>query len=91
MSRDRVPFLVLLTSHWISRVGLLLVLTALCTWLLHFPGCFRCHGGDHVDADAKPITNHCFACHFTAAVDEAEPEVLQTLGIEKVLAKVRKQ
>lgn len=55
-----------------------------------FPGCFRCHGGDHVDADAKPITNHCFACHFTAAVDEAEPEILQTLGLEKVLAKVRK-
>jgi len=56
-----------------------------------FPGCFRCHDGDHSTADGKVITNNCFACHFTAAVDETAPEVLQTLGIEKVLARARKQ
>jgi hypothetical protein len=55
-------------------------------------GCFRCHDGDHTTADgAKKITNNCFACHFSAAVDEAAPEVLQTLGIEKVLARARKK
>lgn len=55
-------------------------------------GCFRCHDGDHVTADGKKqISNNCFICHFTAAVDEAAPEVLQTLGIEKVLAKARKK
>lgn len=55
------------------------------------PGCFRCHDGDHATADGRQITNNCFVCHFTAAVDETAPEVLQTLGIEKMLAKVRKQ
>jgi len=56
-----------------------------------FPGCFRCHGGDHVSAEGKAITNNCFVCHFSAALDETEPEILQTLGIEKVLSKVRKK
>lgn len=56
-----------------------------------FPGCFRCHGGDHATAEGKTITNNCFACHFSAAVDETAPEVLQTLGIEKVLARARKR
>lgn len=56
-----------------------------------FPGCFRCHGGEHATAEGKPITNNCFACHFSAAVDETEPEILQALGIEKVLAKARKK
>lgn len=54
-------------------------------------GCFRCHGGDHKTADGKKlIPNNCFTCHFTSALDEAEPEVLQTLGLEKVLSRVRK-
>lgn len=56
-----------------------------------FPGCFRCHGGDHATAEGKPISNNCFVCHFSAAVDETAPEILQTLGIEKVLAKARKK
>ncbi|MCY2959082.1 MAG: NapC/NirT family cytochrome c [Planctomycetota bacterium] len=56
-----------------------------------FPGCFRCHDGDHVTAEGKAITNNCFACHFSAALDETAPEILQTLGLEKVLAKARKK
>jgi hypothetical protein len=56
-----------------------------------FPGCFRCHGGDHATAEGKRITNNCFACHFSAAVDEAEPEILQALGLDKVLFKARKK
>lgn len=56
-----------------------------------FPGCFRCHGGDHKTSDEKVLTNNCFVCHFTSAVDETAPEVLQTLGLEKVLARARKQ
>jgi hypothetical protein len=54
------------------------------------PGCFRCHGGEHSTADDKPLTNNCFACHFSAAVDETEPEILQALGLDRVLAKRRK-
>ncbi len=56
-----------------------------------FPGCFRCHDGDHKTAEGKAISNNCFVCHFTAAVDETAPEILQTLGIEKVLSKARKK
>jgi len=34
--RDR-PGLVLLTSHWLSWLGLVLAITATCTWLFFFP------------------------------------------------------
>lgn len=54
-------------------------------------GCFRCHDGDHATPEGKPISNNCFICHFSAAVDETDPEILQALGISKVLAKARKQ
>ncbi|MBL8861127.1 MAG: NapC/NirT family cytochrome c [Planctomycetes bacterium] len=56
-----------------------------------FPGCFRCHGGEHLTVEEKPITNNCFACHFSSAVDETEPEILQALGIQKMLSKARKK
>jgi nitrate/TMAO reductase-like tetraheme cytochrome c subunit len=54
-------------------------------------GCLRCHAGEHSAPDGKSITNNCFVCHYSAAVDEADPEILQTLGISKVLAKARKK
>jgi hypothetical protein len=28
-----------------------------------FPGCFRCHAGDHVDDEGRPITKACNSCH----------------------------
>ena len=31
------PGLVLLTSHWLSLLGMVLVITAICTWLFFFP------------------------------------------------------
>ena len=34
--RDR-PGLVLLTSHWLSRLGMVLAITATCTWLFFLP------------------------------------------------------
>ncbi|HLI64071.1 MAG TPA: cytochrome c3 family protein, partial [Terriglobales bacterium] len=30
---------------------------------LYFPGCFRCHDGNHVSQDGKVITKDCTACH----------------------------
>ena len=45
-----------------------------------FPGCFRCHGGEHTAATGETITNNCFRCHHPAAVEETKPEVLQALG-----------
>jgi nitrate/TMAO reductase-like tetraheme cytochrome c subunit len=51
----------------------------------HFPGCFRCHGGEHVAADGEELTNNCFRCHFPSAVDENRPEVLELLGVNRLL------
>jgi hypothetical protein len=46
------------------------------------PGCFRCHDGEHATADAKAaIDQDCSTCHEAIAVEEANPEILKTLGI----------
>jgi nitrate/TMAO reductase-like tetraheme cytochrome c subunit len=41
--RDR-PGFVLLTSHWLTRLGLVLVITAICTWLFFLPAGHSEHG-----------------------------------------------
>ncbi len=60
------------------------------TWETHpnhighqdYPGCFRCHDGDHVAKDGTSITQDCSACHNLLAVEEAKPKVLSDLGIQ---------
>ena len=50
---------------------------------MNYPGCFRCHDGDHTSKDGKSvITNDCSACHNLLAVDEPKPKVLSDLGIQ---------
>jgi len=49
---------------------------------MNYPGCFRCHDGDHVAKDGKSITQDCAACHNLLAVDEDKPKVLADLGIQ---------
>jgi nitrate/TMAO reductase-like tetraheme cytochrome c subunit len=49
---------------------------------MSYPGCFRCHDGDHTAKDGKAITQDCAACHNLLAVDEAKPKVLSDLGIQ---------
>lgn len=46
-----------------------------------FPGCFRCHDGNHAAKDGRSITQDCNACHNLLAVDEKAPKVLDDLGI----------
>ena len=46
-----------------------------------YPGCFRCHDGDHVSRDSKTITQDCSNCHNLLAVEEAKPKVLADLGL----------
>jgi nitrate/TMAO reductase-like tetraheme cytochrome c subunit len=49
---------------------------------MSYPGCWRCHDGDHSSKDGKAtITNDCSACHNLLAQDEAKPKVLADLGI----------
>ena len=45
-----------------------------------YPGCFRCHDGDHVSKGGKAITNDCANCHNLLAVEESKPKVLSDLG-----------
>lgn len=49
---------------------------------MNYPGCFRCHDGDHVAKDGATITQDCAACHNLLAVDEARPKVLMDIGIQ---------
>jgi mono/diheme cytochrome c family protein len=56
-----------------------------------FPGCFRCHDGDHTTSDKQTITQDCGACHQALAVEETAPEVLKTLGLADMLAGAQKQ
>jgi len=34
---------------------------------LNFPGCYRCHDGNHQSADGKTISHDCKACHIIVA------------------------
>ena len=47
-----------------------------------YPGCFRCHDGDHAAKDGTAITQDCSACHNLLAVEESKPKVLADLGIQ---------
>jgi nitrate/TMAO reductase-like tetraheme cytochrome c subunit len=47
-----------------------------------YPGCFRCHDGNHQTKDGKSITNDCATCHSLLAVDEANPKQLTDLGLQ---------
>jgi NapC/NirT cytochrome c family, N-terminal region len=46
-----------------------------------FPGCFRCHDGNHSSADGRTISNDCATCHDLLAVSEKDPKILSSLGI----------
>ncbi len=48
----------------------------------YFPGCFRCHDGDHTTLDgSRSIEQDCTSCHTVLAWDEESPAVLSDLGI----------
>ncbi len=42
---------------------------------MNFPGCYRCHDGNHVSAEGKTISHDCNACHIIIAQGpEGKPE-----------------
>jgi nitrate/TMAO reductase-like tetraheme cytochrome c subunit len=47
-----------------------------------YPGCFRCHDGNHNSKTGKSITNDCSMCHNLLAVDEPNPKLLTEIGIQ---------
>jgi NapC/NirT cytochrome c family, N-terminal region len=48
---------------------------------MDFPGCFRCHDGNHASAKGASITQDCGACHTLLAVDDPAPKILTDLGM----------
>jgi hypothetical protein len=46
-----------------------------------FPGCFRCHDGNHNSADGKTVSQDCNTCHNLLAMDEPAPKILGDLGV----------
>src|SRR6185295_12089790 len=46
-----------------------------------FPGCFRCHDGQHTTKGGESIGQDCNTCHELVAVEEQEPKILKDLGI----------
>lgn len=49
---------------------------------MSYPGCFRCHDGDHAAKDGTSITQDCAACHNLLDVNEDKQKVLTDLGIK---------
>ena len=49
---------------------------------MDYPGCWRCHDGDHTAKDGASITNDCSACHNLLVQDQPKPKVLTDLGIQ---------
>jgi nitrate/TMAO reductase-like tetraheme cytochrome c subunit len=47
-----------------------------------YPGCFRCHDGNHNSKAGKTITNDCSMCHNLLAVDEPNPKLLSEMGMQ---------
>ncbi len=47
-----------------------------------YPGCFRCHDGNHNAKAGKTINNDCSVCHNLVATDEPNPKQLADLGLQ---------
>jgi hypothetical protein len=44
-----------------------------------YPGCFRCHDGNHKSKEGRVITQDCNACHNLLAMEEPDPKILHEL------------
>jgi hypothetical protein len=48
-----------------------------------FPGCFRCHEGNHVSRDGKVIGRDCQLCHTIIGQDTKVPRPAEVAAAEK--------
>lgn len=49
---------------------------------VNWPGCFRCHDGNHSTSDGRTVTNDCSACHNVVAMNEHAPKILSDLNLQ---------
>lgn len=47
----------------------------------NFPGCFRCHDGNHVSADGRVIPHDCGTCHVILAQGPGAAATLSAAGL----------
>lgn len=52
---------------------------------MDFPGCFRCHDEAHAKSDGSgaKLTQDCSTCHEVLAMEEKDPKILESLGLQK--------
>jgi len=48
----------------------------------YFPGCFRCHDGNHVSAEGKVIPKGCDTCHAVISQQENAVNIATLPGVE---------
>jgi hypothetical protein len=48
---------------------------------LYFPGCFRCHDGQHVSPEGKVISKECSTCHTVLSEQEGVSTPLAAEGV----------
>ena len=44
---------------------------------MYYPGCFRCHDGNHVSKDGKVISKDCNSCHTLLDQEEGSSHLAQ--------------
>jgi len=48
----------------------------------NYPGCFRCHDGNHNTKKNVSITNDCSVCHNLLVTDDPHPKLMTDLGMQ---------
>ncbi|HEY1272382.1 MAG TPA: NapC/NirT family cytochrome c [Terriglobales bacterium] len=48
----------------------------------YFPGCFRCHDGQHVSADGRTIRKDCEICHSMLGQQEGSESMASLKGVD---------
>ena len=51
---------------------------------LYYPGCFRCHDGQHVSADGRVIPQECDSCHTVLATPTSVAEFKHPIDLKDV-------
>lgn len=54
-------------------------------------GCFRCHDESHATPQKKTISQDCSLCHNPLTVEETNPAILKSLGLDQKLSQLLKQ